>query len=76
MLSMTLSISTGLGTVTYAHDTEDGRIGQSEKIEDQVSSSVQDKIRALKEDEEYLKKSLEDNKEEKTFEEQKKEEDD
>lgn len=27
MLSMTLSIATGLGTVTYAHDTGEGRKG-------------------------------------------------
>lgn len=73
MLSMTLSIATGLGTVTYAHDTDNGKVGQSEQIEDQVASEVKDKIRALQEDEEYLRKSLEDNTKEKTFEEQKEE---
>lgn len=60
MLSILFSV--GYGSVeVFAHDTENGKFEQIEQMEDQVSSSVKDKIRALQEDEDYLKKSLEDN---------------
>ncbi|MDT2830278.1 hypothetical protein P7H62_03720 [Vagococcus carniphilus] len=60
MLSILFSIGYS-GSEVFAHDTENGKFEPTEQMEEQVSSSVKDKIRALQEDEGYLKKSLEDN---------------